>query len=98
VDGFIIGSTEECKEKVNEILENPDLALRLGRAARETVREKFLSTRHVANYLKLLPKVSKTSDKIDIIWVLCAPGWKDPSGAFFMLKGICFTCFTSCLT
>ena len=53
VDGFIIGSTEECKEKVNEILENPDLALRLGRAARETVREKFLSTRHVANYLKL---------------------------------------------
>lgn len=53
VDGFIIESTEQCRERVREILEDPDLALRLGEAARETVREKFLSTGHVANYLKL---------------------------------------------
>jgi trehalose synthase len=53
VDGFIINTTEECRDRVDEILENADLASRLGRAARETVRGKFLSTGHVANYLRL---------------------------------------------
>jgi trehalose synthase len=53
VDGFIVNTTEELSERVDEILDNPDLALRLGGAARETVRRKFLSTGHVANYLRL---------------------------------------------
>ncbi|HHX25601.1 MAG TPA: glycosyltransferase [Firmicutes bacterium] len=53
VDGYIINTTQECSDRVDEILENPDLASRLGRAARETVRGKFLSTGHVANYLRL---------------------------------------------
>jgi trehalose synthase len=53
VDGFIINSTQECSDRVDEILENPELTLRLGGAAHETVRRKFLSTGHVANYLRL---------------------------------------------
>jgi trehalose synthase len=52
-DGFIINTTQECSDRVDEILENPDLASRLGCAARETARGKFLSTGHVANYLRL---------------------------------------------
>ncbi len=56
VDGLIINSTEECAERIDEILRNPDLAARLGSKARETVREKFLSTGHVANYLKLFAR------------------------------------------
>ncbi len=53
VDGYIINSTKECADRIDEILNNPELAAKLGQKARETVREKFLSTRHVANYLKL---------------------------------------------
>ena len=53
VDGFIINTTQELSDRVDEILENSDLASRLGTAARETVRRKFLSTGHVANYLRL---------------------------------------------
>lgn len=56
VDGYIINSTKECAERVCEILKNPELAAKLGREARETVRRKFLSTRHVANYLKLFAR------------------------------------------
>lgn len=53
VDGYIINSTKECADRACEILKSPELALKLGREARETVRRSFLSTRHVANYLKL---------------------------------------------
>jgi len=53
VDGFIVGTTQQCAERIDEILSDPDIGARLGGAARETVRRRFLSTQHVANYLNL---------------------------------------------
>jgi len=53
MDGFIVGTTQQCAERIDEILSDPDLGARLGDAARETVRRRFLSTQHVANYLNL---------------------------------------------
>jgi len=41
-------------DKIIQILENPDLAKKLGENGREVVREKFLITRLLINYLDLL--------------------------------------------
>jgi trehalose synthase len=40
--------------QIIEILQNPDLAKKIGKQGRETVRSKFLITRLLANYLDLL--------------------------------------------
>ncbi|MCR4425859.1 MAG: glycosyltransferase [Firmicutes bacterium] len=52
-DGFLVRTTPECADRITQLLENPELGESLGRAARETVRRRFLSTRHVLDYLTL---------------------------------------------
>jgi len=51
--GYLVDSAEECAEKTLILLKNPDKAEKMGAAAREHVRENFLTTRHLADYLKL---------------------------------------------
>ena len=51
--GLLVNSVEECAEKTLYLLENPEEAERLGKAGREHVRQHFLSTRHLADYLRL---------------------------------------------
>jgi trehalose synthase len=51
--GFLVDSAEECAEKTLTLLENPQRAERMGKAAREHVRKNFLTTRHLADYLRL---------------------------------------------
>ena len=45
---------EGFAEKIRLLLENKDLALKLGRQAKEHVRERFLITRHLLDYLNLI--------------------------------------------
>ncbi len=51
--GFLVESVEECAGKALFLLQNPDVSKRMGEAARERVRRNYLSTRHLADYLKL---------------------------------------------
>ncbi len=51
--GFLVDSVEECAEKTLFLLEHPDRAEEMGKAAREHVRRNFLTTRHLADYLDL---------------------------------------------
>ena len=51
--GFLVDSAEECGEKVLYLLQHPEDAARMGKAAREHVRRNFLTTRHLADYLRL---------------------------------------------
>ncbi len=51
--GFLVDSAEECGEKVLYLLQHPEEATRMGAAAREHVRRNFLTTRHLADYLRL---------------------------------------------
>jgi len=51
--GFLVDSVEECAEKTLYLLEHPGEAAEMGKAAREHVRESFLTTRHLADYLSL---------------------------------------------
>jgi len=51
--GFLVEDVAECAERVLYLLEHPEEAERMGRAGRERVRQHFLSTRHLADYLRL---------------------------------------------
>jgi len=51
--GFLVESVEECADRVLYLLEHPAEAEEMGGAAHEHVRRHFLSTRHLADYLRL---------------------------------------------
>jgi trehalose synthase len=51
--GFLVDSVEECAERTLDLLENPEKAEKMGKAAKEHVRENFLTTRHLTDYLNL---------------------------------------------
>jgi trehalose synthase len=51
--GFLVDSVEACAEKTLYLLEHPEEAEQMGEAGREHVRENFLTTRHLQEYLNL---------------------------------------------
>jgi trehalose synthase len=55
--GFLVDSVEACAERTIELLQHPDEAERMGQAAREHVRRNFLTTRHLADYMRLLSEL-----------------------------------------
>lgn len=55
--GFLVDSVEACGERMVYLLQRPDEAERMGVAAREHVRKNFLSTRHLADYLRLFNEI-----------------------------------------
>jgi len=54
VTGFLVGSVEACAERVVELLGDPELGARLGTAARQRVRDRFLTPRELEDYLRLM--------------------------------------------
>jgi trehalose synthase len=56
--GFLVDSVEACAERTTALLRDPDLRERLGEAARERVRERFLTLREVEDYLRLMATVA----------------------------------------
>ncbi|HYZ92579.1 MAG TPA: glycosyltransferase [Actinomycetota bacterium] len=51
--GFLVDSVEECAERTIELLRGPEAASAMGAAGRELVRDQFLTTREVADWLQL---------------------------------------------
>src|SRR5207237_6132621 len=45
VTGFLVGTVEQCAERALELLRDPGLGKRLGRAGQDTVRQRFLMPR-----------------------------------------------------
>jgi trehalose synthase len=58
ITGFTVSSVEGAAFRIRQLLQTPDLALRLGGAAREYVRRNFLLPRHLGDYLALLAQVT----------------------------------------
>lgn len=56
-NGFLVSSPKEAAKRIVQLIENPRLREKLGRAARETVREKFLMPRLLRDYLKLFKEL-----------------------------------------
>jgi trehalose synthase len=59
VTGFTAHSVEGAAFRIRQILETPELGLRLGGAGREYVRRNFLITRHLGDYLALLASLTE---------------------------------------
>ena len=53
VNGFLVSSVEEAAQRTIELLRDRDMARQIGEAGRETVREKFLLSRYLEQYLDL---------------------------------------------
>ncbi len=51
VTGFLVNSEEGAAFRIRQLLNNPDLAARMGENAREYVRNHFLITRQIRDYL-----------------------------------------------
>ncbi len=54
VNGFLVGTVDQAAERIVELLRDEDLRRRLGERAKETVREKFLMSRLLEDWLDLL--------------------------------------------
>ncbi|MCI0845901.1 MAG: glycosyltransferase, partial [Chloroflexi bacterium] len=52
VNGYLVSSPEECAQRLVQLLQDPQLRARLGEAARESVRERFLMPRLAFDYLQ----------------------------------------------
>ncbi|PKB68880.1 MAG: hypothetical protein BZY81_00305 [SAR202 cluster bacterium Io17-Chloro-G4] len=53
-NGYLVDNPEECARRIVELLKDPDLRARLGKAARESVRQRFLMPSLALDYLNLV--------------------------------------------
>lgn len=53
VNGFLVNNVEEAAARIVQLVKDEDLRRRLGKAGRETVRQKFLLSRNLEQYLDL---------------------------------------------
>ena len=58
VTGYLVSTTDECAGRVIELMRDPALADRMGEAGREFVREHFLITRYLRDYLRIFRTLS----------------------------------------
>jgi trehalose synthase len=55
--GFLVSTVEECAQRSLEILADPGLGKRLGRAGKEAVRKQFLMPRLLRDWLNLFEQL-----------------------------------------
>ncbi|PWT72227.1 MAG: hypothetical protein C5B60_09825 [Chloroflexi bacterium] len=51
--GFLVSTIEECVDRALTLIHNPSLAFQMGAHGKEEVRQKFLTTANLRNYLRL---------------------------------------------
>jgi trehalose synthase len=51
--GFLVSTVEDCAARALEILRDPTLGKRLGRAGKERVRQQFLTPRLLRDWLEM---------------------------------------------
>ncbi|MDD5648718.1 MAG: glycosyltransferase, partial [Dehalococcoidia bacterium] len=67
VNGFLVDSIEQAAERIVQVIKDRDLRKRLGKEAKESVRNNFLMTRLVEQHLDLLSSfkiVFRLTDRI----------------------------------
>lgn len=58
--GYLVDSVEECAQRTIELLGDPQRADRMGAVGRDKVRDEFLSTRELEDYLRLFNDLADT--------------------------------------
>jgi len=56
--GFLVSSPQECAQRAVDILSDPELGQRLGRAGKESVRRRFLTPRLLRDWLVLFEQMA----------------------------------------
>lgn len=59
-NGFLVDSVEQCAERTWELLDDPPRARAMGEAGREDVRDRFLITRYLNDYMNMMHEVAGT--------------------------------------
>jgi len=59
VTGYTVTSVEGCAYRIRYLLNNPDLMRKMGEAGREHVRQNFLITRHLRDYLSVMAHLTR---------------------------------------
>jgi trehalose synthase len=62
--GFLVHSAEGCAFRIRYLLHRPEMAKRMGQLAKEFVRNHFLITRHLRDYLTLLTIVRSPEGRV----------------------------------
>jgi trehalose synthase len=57
VDGFLVDSVEDCAERLVWLLREPHERVRMGKAGRELVRQRFLTIRELEDFLRILASI-----------------------------------------
>ena len=52
-NGFLVNSVDEAAHRIGQLIQDPDMRQRMGQNARESVRENFLMTRLLEQYIDL---------------------------------------------
>jgi trehalose synthase len=60
-NGFLVSTPEETAKRIVQLIENPALAIKLGKKAKKTIREKFLMPRLLRDYLRLFKEIKERS-------------------------------------
>jgi trehalose synthase len=58
-NGFLVSTVDQAAERIVQILKDPALRKRIGHCARESVREKFLMSRLLEDWLDLLARYQR---------------------------------------
>ena len=56
--GFLVSTVEQCAERALQILQDPELGRRLGRAGKESARRRFLTPRLLRDWLELFEQIN----------------------------------------
>jgi trehalose synthase len=56
--GFLVNSVEETGRRIAQLLDDPDNARAMGEAGREQVRDRFLITRYLHDYINMMHEVA----------------------------------------
>ena len=60
-NGYLVSSPDEAAERAIEILKDPELGRRLGRAGKERTRERFLTPRLLLDWLRIFSGLEKSN-------------------------------------
>jgi len=63
--GYLVSTTEECARQVAHLLKDPSLADEMGRPGREHIRQNFLITRYLRDYLAIFRTLAGIEPAID---------------------------------
>jgi trehalose synthase len=62
--GYLVTTVEECAQRIGQLLSDPELRNRMGSFGREEVRDRFLITRYLHDYVRMFRQLSGSPGRV----------------------------------